>query len=180
MTAQLSQLSSCLSWDGDACCIMPSASPLPGTTLLCYAVPSCLLICPNYHLFTPVQVGRYSSFYVVNNLVPIILSTCLGFFVFLLDGDDMEKRLSEYPAPKPTLSSRSMCAASAMAYPLCYGHAVIWTCGSGTSMFTLGIFLLLAVTTTCLLPWCAALLVTLFLALTALQFVISTNLPNSR
>ena len=33
---------------------------------------------------------------------------------------------------------------------------------------------------TCLLPWCAALLVTLFLALTALQFVISTNLPNSR
>jgi hypothetical protein len=40
-------------------------------------------------------VVRYSSFYVVNNLVPIILSTCLGFFVFLLDGDDMEKRLSE-------------------------------------------------------------------------------------
>ena len=65
-----------------------------------------------------VQVGRYSSFYVVNNLVPIILSTCLGFFVFLLDGDDMEKRLSEYPAPNPPLSSRSMCAASAKANPL--------------------------------------------------------------
>ena len=44
---------------------------------------------------------RYSSFYVVNNLVPIVLSTCLGFFVFLLDGDDMEKRLSECPAPQP-------------------------------------------------------------------------------
>jgi hypothetical protein len=72
---------------------------------------------PGNSLLVLIEVVRYSSFYVVNNLVPIILSTCLGFFVFLLDGDDMEKRLT--------------------------------------------------------------LLVTLFLALTALQFVISTNLPNS-
>lgn len=45
------------------------------------------------NMFWP-QVARYSSFFVVNNVIPIVLSTCLGFFVFLLDGDDMEKRLS--------------------------------------------------------------------------------------
>lgn len=41
------------------------------------------------------QVERYSSYFIVNSLVPIILTTALGFFVFLLDGDDMEKRLGE-------------------------------------------------------------------------------------
>jgi hypothetical protein len=72
---------------------------------------------PGNSVLIIIKVSRYSSFFVVNNLVPIILSTALGFFVFLLDVEEMEKRLG--------------------------------------------------------------LLVTLFLALTALQFVISTNLPNS-
>jgi hypothetical protein len=53
-------------------------------------------------------VSRYSSFYVVNNLIPIILSTCLGFFVFLLDGDDMEKRLSACPNPSCNSSCKSL------------------------------------------------------------------------
>lgn len=48
------------------------------------------------------QVSRYSSFFVVNNLVPIILSTALGFFVFLLDVDEMVRfqnlRKSSIPA----------------------------------------------------------------------------------
>jgi len=35
----------------------------------------------------------------VNTLVPIILSTFLGFTVFLIGTDDIEKRLSAAPAP---------------------------------------------------------------------------------
>lgn len=43
---------------------------------------------PQQYLPLP-QVSRFSSFYIVNNLVPIVLSTSLGFFVFLLDVDEM-------------------------------------------------------------------------------------------
>ena len=91
MTAQLS---SCLSRTGMHVASYQGRHPAVRHRPAVYcAVPSCLFMCVIYH-YLP-QVGRYSSFYVVNNLVPIVLSTCLGFFVFLLDGDDMEKRLSE-------------------------------------------------------------------------------------
>jgi hypothetical protein len=41
------------------------------------------------------QVSRYYSFFIVNMVAPIILTTMLGFFVFLLSVDDMEKRLGK-------------------------------------------------------------------------------------
>ena len=41
------------------------------------------------------QVSRYYSFFIVNMVAPIILTTMLGFFVFLLGVEDMEKRLGE-------------------------------------------------------------------------------------
>eukprot|EP00208_Stichococcus_sp_RCC1054_P003666 CAMPEP_0206136454 /NCGR_PEP_ID=MMETSP1473-20131121/1693_1 /ASSEMBLY_ACC=CAM_ASM_001109 /TAXON_ID=1461547 /ORGANISM="Stichococcus sp, Strain RCC1054" /LENGTH=632 /DNA_ID=CAMNT_0053529003 /DNA_START=68 /DNA_END=1963 /DNA_ORIENTATION=+ len=64
-----------------------------------------------------IQATRYYDYWLVNSIIPIILSTSLAFFVFLLPPEDLEKRLT--------------------------------------------------------------LLVTLFLALTALQFVIGTGLPAS-
>jgi hypothetical protein len=46
------------------------------------------------------QVSRYYSFFIVNMVAPIILTTMLGFFVFLLGVEDMEKRLGE-PSSNP-------------------------------------------------------------------------------
>ena len=52
------------------------------------------------------QVSRYYSFFIVNMVAPIILTTMLGFFVFLLAVDDMEKRLGE-PASNPKTATFS-------------------------------------------------------------------------
>lgn len=52
------------------------------------------------------QVSRYYSFFIVNMVAPIILTTMLGFFVFLLAVDDMEKRLGE-PSSNPKTATFS-------------------------------------------------------------------------
>ena len=67
------------------------------------------------------QVSRYYSFFIVNMVAPIILTTMLGFFVFLLGVEDMEKRLGE-----PSGRVRVLC------------FRLRWRCGACTTLLLVG------------------------------------------
>jgi hypothetical protein len=135
-----------------------------------------------------VQVSRYYSFFIVNMVAPIILTTMLGFFVFLLSVEEMEKRLgASLPRHQVLVESVSFMSAVNPSEPdarvaaLCHRHAaavvLLWAAATYACLLTMHRHH--SSSERFLLPP-AVLLVTLFLALTALQFVVSTNLPNSR